>query len=123
MKEEEKLENITYEVIIKKRARCFLENLEKRFALEYEQMKKVLKESKDIEKIVLNPNLIILSGILQQQIVLIESVRQSIKDIIDLDWKKEETPFQYMAMKHFIRQSIETCQELRKEAILLGYRV
>lgn len=59
----------------------------------------LLEKSKKLIQENLNPDLIVLVSLLEEQLRLQDNIKKLIEDVIDLDWSKEETMHQFESMK------------------------
>lgn len=61
--------------------------------------KALLEKSKILIQENLNPDLIVLVSLLEEQLRLQDNIEKLIEDVINLDWSKETTMNQYESMK------------------------
>ena len=85
---------------------------------ELNERRLLLERSKALANELLNPDLLVLVGLLEEQIRLSDNIKKLVEDVIDLDWSHDETPLQFESMKKCMEAMEIKNEELKKEANL-----
>ena len=83
------------------------------------ERKLLLEKSKVLANKLLNPDLLVMVSLLEEQLKIHDNIKKLVEDIIDLDWSREETELQFESMKRCLEALSIRNEELRKEANII----
>lgn len=93
---EEISKQIIFGAIVRSQFKVLLEMINGTITREHRAL---LEKSKKSIQENLNPDLIVLVGLLEEQLRLQDNIKKLIEDVINLDWSKETTMNQFKSMK------------------------